>query len=720
MDRSYTAPVQIVALDDGWRARERTDDLATTYWRRDLDDADWAATKVPGQWASLPGPAPVRGPMAYRVAFSLPRVDASQRARVRVGGVFYYGHYWLDDTYLGDRHGYFLAHEVDATEALRARDDHLLAVEVECPDQADRTAKTIVTGVFSHWDAIDPEFNPGGIWRPVEVVVTGPAYLGFATVQCREVSPAAARLAVRLGVDSDEERHARVDLTLREADTGNVVDAVGHAVSLAQGTTVVELALAVSRPRLWWPHTLGDQPLYDLEVSLTGPEGDEWDRAERTTGLRDLTVDDWIFKVNGERIFVRGANHAPTRMALAEITPADSLADVRLAKEANLDLLRVHAHVSPDHLYEAADREGLLLWQDFPLQWGYARRIKREAVAQARGLARALGHHPSIALWCCHNEPLSVEITDVAEMSGWQAARAALSLVAPSWNKNRLDPALRRAFEDEDPSRFCNEKSGEMPSPWSGGTDTHMYCGWYVGKTRDFGRLVDALPRLTRFVSEFGAQALPRPELVESMGCGHWPDLDWDHLRERHSAQPALLHRYVPPDGHADLAAYVSATQRYQGELLKYHIEALRRRKYAPAGGFAMFAFADSYPAVTWSVLDADRVPKLGYGYVRDACADVIVCADWPEAQYEPGATVNVGLYVVSDLRRPLHGLALHARLGSSAHVFEGGVDSDSVAFAGEFVASAPTTAGSHRLELSLLDSHGTVLAVNSYGITVG
>lgn len=191
------------------------------------------------------------------------------------------------------------------------------------------------------------------------------------------------------------------------------------------------------------------------------------------------------------------------------------------------------------------------------------------------------------------------------------------------------------------------------------------------------------------------------------MGCGQWPDIDWDLLSERHSAQPSLLHRYVDPDDHGDLASYVGATQRYQGELLKYHIELLRRSKYAPTGGFALFQFADAYPAVTWSILDADREPKLGYRYVRDACADVIVCAQWPAATYAPGEQVALDLYVVSDLRRPLHDLELEASLGAPTHRYRGEVDADSTAHAGRFTAPAPPAPGTYRLELSLCDSGG-------------
>ena len=81
----------------------------------------------------------------------------------------------------------------------------------------------------------------------------------------------------------------------------------------------------------------------------------------------------------------------------------------RLAVDAGLDLLRVHAHITRPELYDAADEQGLLLWQDLPLQWGYARSVRKQAVRQAAAAVDLLGHHPSIAIWCGHNEPMAIE-----------------------------------------------------------------------------------------------------------------------------------------------------------------------------------------------------------------------------------------------------------------------------------------------------------------------
>ena len=39
--------------------------------------------------------------------------------------------------------------------------------------------------------------------------------------------------------------------------------------------------------------------------------------------------------------------------------------------EANLDLIRVAGHVTHPSFYAAADKAGMLIWQDMPLKGGY-------------------------------------------------------------------------------------------------------------------------------------------------------------------------------------------------------------------------------------------------------------------------------------------------------------------------------------------------------------
>src|SRR5207245_6092511 len=126
------------------------------------------------------------------------------------------------------------------------------------------------------------------------------------------------------------------------------------------------------------------------------------------------------------------------------------------------------------------------------------------------------------------------------------------------------------------------------------------------------------MPRMARFVSEFGAQAVPRDAPFAEPE--RWPDLDWELLGTRHCLQKRNFDRYVPPAGYDTFAAWAEATQYYQARVMKHHIETLRRIKYAPTGGFVHFCFADAMPAVTWSVLDHERRTKLGYAALAAAC----------------------------------------------------------------------------------------------------
>src|SRR5690606_36036238 len=140
---------------------------------------------------------------------------------------------------------------------------------------------------------------------------------------------------------------------------------------------------------------------------------------------------------------VKGTNLGPARMALGDATPDELRRDVDLAVAAGLDMVRVHAHVTRPEVYAAADEAGLLVWQDFPLQWGYARTVRRQARRQAREMVDLLGHHPSIAVWCGHNEPLALDIDPdaVADPAKRRRilARGAAAMALPTWNKTVLD-----------------------------------------------------------------------------------------------------------------------------------------------------------------------------------------------------------------------------------------------------------------------------------------
>jgi beta-mannosidase len=286
----------------------------------------------------------------------------------------------------------------------------------------------------------------------------------------------------------------------------------------------------------------------------------------------------------------------------------------------------------------------------------------------------------------------------------------------PTWNRSVLDRWVKRSLEKADDSRPVVAHSGVLPHlPQLDGTDSHLYFGWYHGDERDLPAFAASVPRMVRFVSEFGAQAVPTT--ADFMEPERWPDLDWDHLETRHNLQKAVFDRRVPPADYATFDAWRLASQGYQAQVLKHHIETLRRLKYRPTGGFCLFSMADGHPSVSWSVLDHQRVRKRGYSAVWEACRPVIVVAERFPAALAPGDALALDVHVVSDLRHELEDVVVSAHLswagGEHRWRFGGAVRADDCARVGTLQLLVPDAPGPLTLDLTL--EHPMAAATNRY-----
>lgn len=621
-----------------WVAAAADEDLRRAFAEDGFDDHGWEPVVVPGHWRSTPAFAASAGPLLYRTRFAHHDGSpaGSRRTWLVFDGLFSQGDVWLDGTYLGDTEGWFAPHGMEVTSLVRDRDDHVLAVEVANPQRPG------LTGVFAADDRLDRSWNPGGLWRPVRLEESGPVRVRRLSVVCREATAARAVLSLRAELDTIEARAVALRTTVGGTD---------HEVDqpLAAGLNRVAWTVAVDGPALWWPRALGDRPLHDLAVEVVA-DGQVSDRRERRVGLRAVTVRDSVVRVNGERLFCKGADHLPTRQALAEAGADEVVRDVAMAVDAGLDLLRVHAHVARPELYDAADEAGLLLWQDLPLQGPAPRGLRRQAVALARDAVDLLGHHPSIAMWCAHDRP------------------------TPG-NRVWLDRSVRRALAKADGSRPV------LASPH------HLSYGWRTGDARGLARLAAVVPRLVRFPVAGGAVAAPG-----TGGGGRWAVVEDRDVVERRFGSPG------------------AAAQDHQAEVVRLTVEALRRLKYRPTGGFVVPTFADAAPAVTSAVLDDGRRPKAAHAALVAACRPVVVVTDPLPAAVLPGEPLAVDVHVVSDLRVPLEDATVTATLrwdgGSHRWAWRGRVPADGCARVGIVRAVAPAEPG--RLELTAeLDAPG-------------
>ncbi|MGH9122150.1 MAG: hypothetical protein ACRDYC_09440, partial [Acidimicrobiales bacterium] len=521
------------------------------------------------------------------------------------------------------------------------------------------------------WECLSEDWNPCGIWAPVRVEETGLVRLASLQLVCPEAGH--ERAVVELVGQLDSAERARVTVVTEIRHGGCTVKLHTEKHDLASGANRLAWRTVVERPRLWWPYALGDQPLYEVTVSVL-TDGEVSDGRSLRTGLRQVSTRNFITTVNGERLFLKGANYGPSQRALAEADPAQIEQDVLLARQAHLDLLRVHAHVGRPELYDAADRLGVLLWQDMPLLGGYSR-VLRQALHQSRAAVTLLGHHPSVLLWCGRSEPYPLNHSVRSGARARSIARQAL----PSWSRTGLDEGIKRTLERSDGSRAVVAHSGVLPHP-SWGTDTHLYLGWHQGESSDVARLLGRLPVLARFVGEFGAQAVP--ETADFCQPELWPDLDWDRLTAENGLQREALERRVPVSSVDSFDDWREASQAYQADLIRHYVETLRRLKYSPTGGFCQYLLADAQPAISSSVLDDRRVPKAAYRALAAACAPVIVVADPLPATFRAGDRVSADVHVVSDLRQPLRLAVAHCTLrwpgGERTWRFGGDIPADS------------------------------------------
>ena len=307
---------------------------------------------------------------------------------MQLDGLFYQGDVWLDGDYVGDTEGYCFPHHFEVTHLLQQRDVHVLAVEVTSPRPDNARNKRALVGAFGQGDHCDPGWNPGGIWRPVRLLRTGSVAVRHARLKCVEATEERATLALRLVLDTVTGQ----PVTLRTRIGG-----VEHVLerSLAAGENRVEWTVAVPRPDRWWPHSLGPAPLHDLVVDvIAGTPTDQpmvSDTRRWRTGLRSMELRKWHWHVNGERLFVKGANCSPLRQDLANASIHELARDLRAARAAGLDLIRLHTHISRPELYAAADELGILIWQDLPLHRHYARGVRKQAIRQAARSRRSAG-----------------------------------------------------------------------------------------------------------------------------------------------------------------------------------------------------------------------------------------------------------------------------------------------------------------------------------------
>lgn len=696
------------------------------------DDTRWQPIAVPSNWY-LQG-HDLSGVAWYRHRFAAPASLAGKTVRLVFHGVDYAATVWLNGSSLGSHEGYFQPFAFDVSRLLKPGRDNELLVRVDSPHEEPgrdwSLRKRLIKGIFNHhdarpggaWSERGQDLNTGGIWNSVELRVSDGVALSRIQVTPRIEQPATesnsrsarrpsttdprATADVRLDLLRDRARHEPLDieLTLEPKNFQGPTTRRTLRVRTSEPQPTLSASIPAEGARLWWPVGHGKPNLYRLSIAVK--QGSRvLDSSERTFGFRTVGFDtaSGTWTINGRRLFLRGTNYIPTQW-LSQMRRADYEHDARLMLDAHINAVRVHGHVGAKSFYEVCDETGLLVWQDFALQWGYqdTPELHREARRQALDMVELLHNHPSIIAWSMHNEP------------PWDA----------TWMKDRypdydpqqnreLDEMLQQAVRAADATRHVHRHSA---------TIEHQWQGWYTGHWTDF-----AGPTAQPLITEFGAQALPGLASLRRFLADHelWPDssADWDkwtyHNFQRHEAfEIAKI-----PMGN-DTAELIRNTQAYQARLTRLAVESYRRQRYRPVGSIFQFMFVENWPSMNWGVLDYWRQPKAGYDALKTAYQPVLPGIEWRHDSFAVNEPIEVGLWIINDLWSRLRNARYRwaLRSASGAELASGEQRIDIEPDSARKILDLPRTVlapGTYEVVTSVRASNGTAIGRNRFEFVV-
>ena len=168
--------------------------------------------------------------------------------------------------------------------------------------------------------------------------------------------------------------------------------------------------LKVENPRLWWPNGYGKPELYSASFSFE-IDGAESDRTDFNVGIRQVDtkeIDEVLhIYINGRRFIGRGGNWGFSENNLTYRAREYDIA-VAYHADMNFNIMRNWVGQTGDmELYQACDRHGIMVWQDFWLANpadGPDPADNDMFLANAEDLVKRIRQYPSIVIYCGRNE----------------------------------------------------------------------------------------------------------------------------------------------------------------------------------------------------------------------------------------------------------------------------------------------------------------------------
>lgn len=130
-------------------------------------------------------------------------------------------------------------------------------------------------------------------------------------------------------------------------------------------------------------------------------------------GMRNFTLDNLHFAINGKPVFLRGTTECAV-FPLTGYPPTDVAAwdsVFAVCKSFGLNHMRFHSYCPPEAAFVAADKAGIYLqvegpsWAKYSTSLGYERPIDQYLMDETKRIIDEYGNHPSFVMMAYGNEP---------------------------------------------------------------------------------------------------------------------------------------------------------------------------------------------------------------------------------------------------------------------------------------------------------------------------
>ena len=526
---TLTAP-----MEDGGRVEQLLNDGWVFYkgklsgaHKAEYNDSAFEAVTLPHTWNAEDGADGgnnyYRGVGWYRRELTWRNSYEGKRVYLYFEGVSRICNVYVNGQKAGWHEGGYTAFYVDITDYLK-EGSNVIAVEADNTFHADVSP---IDGDFTQW---------GGIYRDVTLVVTGEQHIDTSDyganglyMTTTDVSKDAATVTVRSVVVNDgaaqQELTLRYDLSVPADGTvtwiddipaewlpfdpadmtvegGQVVHRMEKTVTVGAGEEyTLEHSFVVENPHLW--NGLSDPFRYIATLQVLC-DGKVTDAVSDYIGLRDFEVDaNTGAYLNGVSYNLRGVCRHQDREGMgAALTAKEHNEDFAMIYEIGANAVRLAHYPQADYFYDLCDQYGILVWAEnaFVNKLGgegsyddpdEVRDAFMDSVRrQLKELIRQQYNHPSIVVWCIHNEV--------------QPANAELMLP--------FTEELTALCHKEDPTRIVTQATANATTPtWNSDTIcTNLYPGWYYGNYN----------QLKEYIDRFRSQALGRPVGISEYGIG--------------------------------------------------------------------------------------------------------------------------------------------------------------------------------------------------------